>query len=315
MSSQSLYVGIDVASQELEVAVHGQRGSRSVANTSAGIAELVEQLRGLAPARIGLEASGGYEQEVFCALLAAGLPAVLLNARRVREFAQSMSIEAKTDRLDAHVIAQFCLVKQPPLCELASAEQAQLAALVREKAHCQRELDAARNRLRLCPEAVRAPRAEQVALYARLVKELGQQISALLRTADSLREPRAWLTSVKGVGDGLASVVLGRVPEASRLPGKAVASLVGLAPFADDSGKRRGVRTIRGGRGDVRKVSYMATLSAVRHNPWLREHYQGLLARGKVKKVALVACMRKLLLLLCTLLKEQRCDRNVAIAA
>lgn len=310
MSNQSLYVGIDVSSRELEVAVHGQRGSRTVANEPGAIAELVEWLRQRSPARVGLEASGGYEQELFCALLAADLPGVLLNPRHVREFAKSMSIEAKTDRLDAQVIAYFCSVKQPPLRPQSGPEQAQLAALVREKAHCQQRLDAARNRLRLCPSAVRGPREAEVAFFAGQVKELTAAIGALLRTAESLREPRRWLTSTKGVGDGLASAVLGRVPEAGRLPGKTVCALIGVAPFAADSGNHRGVRTIRGGRSDVRKVLYMATLSAVRHNPWLREHYQGLLVRGKAKKLALVACMRKLLLLLCTLLREQRCDRN-----
>ena len=294
--SQPVFVGIDVAKDTVEVAC-SDATTRSFTNNEAGQAKLVRWLARKRVALLVLEATGGYEQSCAVALAAAGVPVSVLNPRQARDFARAMSKLAKTDRIDAVVLCEFAAVlhargHQPRA--LATPQQRELAAVVARRRQLVTMLVSERQRL-----AVAHVRAKPSidAVIELLLKQLADIDDDLQRT---LREHHADLSellqSVKGVGPTTASTLIAELPELGLLTRKQITSLVGLAPLNRDSGTFRGQRHIFGGRASVRRVLYVAALVASRFNPAIRACYERLVAAGKPKKVALVACMRKLLI-------------------
>jgi transposase len=264
------------------------------------------RLAALAPACVVLEATGGYERACAAALATAGLPVAVVNPRQVRDFAKATGQRAKTDRLDAAVLALFAERVGPQVRVLPDEAQADLAALLLRRRQLTDMLVAEKNRVPLARRAVRPSLKKHIAYLERELRiadtDLGEAIEAspLWRTQDDL------LQSVPGIGPVASQTLLADLPELGQLSRRAIAALVGVAPVAHDSGAMRGKRVIAGGRAGVRTVLYMATLAATRCNPVIRAHYQHLLAAGKAKKVALIACMRKLLTILNAMLRDQR---------
>ena len=306
--SDSVFVGIDVSSQTLEVASSNQAKTWQLPNDTGGLESLVSRLLESKPALVVLEATGGYEFETACALQAAGLAVAVVNPRTARDFARAMGALAKTDALDARMLAAFARVlHQHPERErfvkpLADAELQRLQALVLRRRQLVQMITSERQRMRVSHVAAR-PSIERVIDF--LKTELGDsdaEVAAHVQRHHA--ELAAALTSVPGIGAASVAVLLAELPELGKLDRRRVAALVGVAPLNRDSGQMRGQRSIWGGRADVRRTLYMATLTAVRHNPIVKTHYERLLAAGKRKKVALVACMRKLLTMLNAIAKQ-----------
>lgn len=306
--SDSVFVGIDVSSQTLEVASSAEVKTWQVVNDTAGIEQLAVQLTGLSPALVVLEATGGYEFEAACALQAAGLAVAVVNPRTARDFARAMGALAKTDALDARMLASFARVlHQHPERErfvkpLADAELQRLQALVLRRRQIVQMMVSERQRLRVSHAAAR-PSVERAIDFLKI--ELGDGEAEIATHVQRHHAAlAAALASVPGIGAASVAVLLAELPELGKLDRRRVAALVGVAPLNRDSGQMRGQRTIWGGRAGVRRTLYMATLTAVRYNPILKSQYQRLLAAGKRKKVALVACMRKLLTMLNAIAKH-----------
>lgn len=305
MNEADVFVGIDVAKVRLDVALHPSGETWTVPNDEAGIATLVAQLQQRRVALVVLEATGGLELSLLGALGAAALPAVAVNPRQVRDFAKALGRLAKTDRLDAQVLALFAARVRPALRPLPDQATQALSALVARRRQVVEMLTAEKNRRGQAPPAIQTDIAAHIAwLEARLAqldKELGQHLkqSPLWRAHDDL------LQSVPGVGPVLSRTLLADLPELGTLDRKQIAALVGVAPLNRDSGTLHGTRTCWGGRAAVRAVLYMATVAATRCNPVIQTFYRRLCTAGKAKKVALTACMRKLLTILNAMLKHK----------
>lgn len=289
------FVGIDVSKAWLDVATRPDGATWRAANDEPGIADLVARLVARAPALVVLEATGGLERAATAALALAGLPVVVVNPRQVRDFAKASGRFAKTDALDAAVLAHFADALRPTPRPLPDADAATLAAQVERRRQLVAMLTAERARLQQTPSAVRPRVAAHVTWLETELAALDHLIDALLQASPLWRARAALLLSVPGVGPVVTRTLLADLPELGQLPTKRLAALVGLAPFARDSGAWRGTRAIWGGRAHVRTALYMAALVAVRHNPVLHAFYERLLAAGKPHKVALTACMHKLL--------------------
>lgn len=289
------FVGIDVSGAWLDVAVRPGGEAWRCANDEAGVGALAGRLRALGPALVVLEATGGLERAAVAALALAGLAVAVVNPRQVRDFAKASGRLAKTDALDAAALAHFAQALRPEPRPLPDAAQQALAALVERRRQVVGMLTAERNRARQAQPAVRPRVEEHIRWLEQALADLDDELDRTLRASPLWREREPLLRGVKGVGPVVARTLLAELPELGRLSTKRLAALVGLAPLNRDSGAWRGSRAIWGGRGRVRAALYMATLSAVQHNPALREFYERLVARGKPKKVALVAGMHKLL--------------------
>lgn len=314
-----IFVGIDVASQTLEVFSSAEAHTWQVTNDSEGIEGLVNHLGQIKPELVVLEATGGYEFEAACALQASGFAVAVVNPRTARDFARAMGALAKTDALDARMLAAFARVlHQHPERErfvkpLADAEQQRLKALVLRRRQIVLMITSERLRIRLAHAAAR-PSIERVIEF--LKKELDDSdtdISAHVQRHHA--ELARLLSSVPGIGAASVSVLLAELPELGKLDRRRIAALVGVAAINRDSGKMRGQRSIWGGRAGVRCALYMATLAGVRFNPVLKAFYQRLLTAGKPKKVALVACMRKLLTILNAMAKHGSSWEPTALTA
>jgi transposase len=292
---QHVHVGIDVSKATLDVAVEPTREHWQVDNHERGIPQLVERLRRLQPERIVLEATGGYELAVLAALGCAELPVVAVNPRQVRQFAKAVGRLAKTDALDAQVLAQFAAVVKPALRPLPDAATRELAGLLARRRQLIEMQTAETTRLNQAVDLVRPEIREHLRWLDKRVAQLDRDLHDRLRHSPLWREKDDLLRSIPGVGPILSTTLLAEVPELGGVTHRQLSALVGVAPFNCDSGKWKGTRRIWGGRAAVRAVLYMATCAAVRHNPVVRALYQRLVAAGKRKKVALVACMRKLL--------------------
>jgi transposase len=304
-AAPAVFAGIDVSKAALDVALRPSGEHWRSANDEAGIAELVGRLRPLAPGLIVLEATGGLERLVVAALALAGVPLAVVNPRQVRDFAKATGRLAKTDALDAAVLAHFAEAIHPEPRPLPDAASQALAALVERRRQVVGMLTAEKNRYQQALPSVRAKVAAHIAWLEQALKELDTELDQILRASPLWRERDQLLRSVPGVGPTVALTLLAHLPELGSGSVKRVATLVGLAPLNRDSGAWRGSRAIWGGRRQVRAALYMAALVGVRHNPVLRSFYQGLLARGKPKKVALTACMHKLLTILHAVLRDQ----------
>ncbi len=300
-----MFVGIDVSKARLDVALRPSGEAFTVPHAPEGIAALVARLQACRPTLIVLEATGGLEQPLVVALAAAPLPVVVVNARQVRDFARATGRLAKTDTLDARILAHFAEAVQPQVRPLPDPAQQALAALVARRTQLVEMIVAERNRLaRARDAAVRADIATHLAFLedrrGRVERELGQVVQA----HSALRLRFDLLVSVPGVGPVVALTLLSALPELGTLPRRPLSALVGVAPLNRDSGQGHGPRGIWGGRATVRRVLYVAALVGSRHNPVLRRFYLRLRAAGKPAKVALVACMRKLVILLNAILRS-----------
>lgn len=302
-----VFVGVDVAQAELVVHVLPSEATTTVANDAAGLTSLVTSLQSLAPTRIVLEATGGLEIPLVATLAHAGLPVVVVNPRQVRDFAKATGQLAKTDALDARILARFAAAIQPPVRPVRDADAQRLGALVVRRRQLLEMLGAERQRRHQARDSRLARRiAAHVTWLERALRDVETELRATVRASPVWREHEALLTSVPGIGPVTAQTVLAELPELGQVGPRQIAALVGVAPFAWESGTLRGKRAIRGGRAPVRRVLYMATLVAVRRNPILTAFYQRLRARGRPAKVALVAAMRKLLTILNAMLRDRR---------
>ena len=300
------YVGIDVAKDRLDVVLRPTGEYLGTTNDERGIKAVVRHLRKQEEiALVVLEATGGLEQPVAAALALAGVPVAIVNPRQVRDFAKAVGRLAKTDRIDAAVLAHFAQAIRPEARPLANEQARELAAVLLRRRQLLAMITAEGNRVRTAPKTV----GRRIEAHLRwLRKELTRANEDLART---VRESPVWrekddlLRSVPGVGPTLSATLLAELPELEHLDRRWLAALVGVAPLNRDSGTLRGIRTVWGGRSGVRTTLYMATLSATRHNPAIREFYGRLCAKGKPKKVALTACMRKLLAILGAVLRNR----------
>lgn len=307
MSSVPTYVGIDVAKAEAAVAVRPSGQAWTVALEEPDLTHLVTQLATLAPTRIVLEATGGYEVPLASALAAAGLPVVVVNPRQVRDFAKATGRLAKTDGIDAQVLALFAERVPLPLRPWPDPALQGLVALVARRRQLVEMLVAERHRRsQMRDSAVRHEIAQHIRWLERRLSQTTRDIGRLLETTPAWRVKENLLRSVPGIGPTTAAVLIAELPELGDLTRRQIAALAGVAPFNRDSGTLRGTRHIWGGRVGVRGALYMAALVAARHNPAIRAFYQRLLALGKKPKVALTAAMRKLLTILNAMVKHQQ---------
>ena len=305
MEQESTCVGIDVAKAQVDVAVRPTGQTWTITYDDAGVQELVSQLKTLEPALVLLEATGGLELPMVVALATAALPVVVVNPRQVRDFAKATGTLAKTDTLDAAVLAHFADAIRPDVRPLRDAETQVLASLVARRHQVVAMLVSEKNRLRRAISAVR-PRVEaHIAWLEQELEDLDQGLRQTLRQSPLWREKDDLLRTVPGVGEQLSLTLLAYLPELGTLDRRQVAALVGVAPFNRDSGTLRGKRTVWGGRARLRAVLYMGALVASQYNPVIRDFYRRLLAAGKPKKLALTACMRKLLVILNSMLKHR----------
>src|SRR5512138_2105136 len=302
----SSYVGIDVSKDRLDVAVLDENREKQVSNTQAGIAELVAWMLALQPELIVVEATGGYQRSVVEALFHAGLSVAVVNPSRVRQFARARGLLAKTDKLDAFVLAEFGKTMQPRRYAGKTEAEKQLSALLVRRKQIEEMLKAEQNRLRTTLPSLKSSVEQVMAVLKEQKKRLDEQIQEFLKQQKSWQEQSEILSSAPGVGLVTTATLLAELPELGKMDRKKIAALVGVAPMNYDSGKKRGYRKTKGGRADVRSVLYMATLVATRRNPVIQAQYQQLLKRGKEKKVALTACMRKFLTILNAMQRDQQ---------
>lgn len=315
MSDHPTFVGIDVSKAQLDVALRPAQDQATFTHDDAGLQALSARLAAVQPTLIVLEATGGLERPVVRALVAAGLPVIVANPRHVRDFAKATGQLAKTDRLDARVLARFAEAVRPALRPHPDAATAALAELLARRRQLLDMLTAEQQRL----SRAAAPVQRRIQAHVRwLTKELARVDEDL---DDAIRQSPIWqaqdtlLQSVPGIGPVMSRTLLADLPELGTLNRKQIAALVGVAPFPRDSGTLRGHRTVWGGRAPVRATLYMATLVAVKWNPPIRAFYRRLRAAGKRPKVALVACMRKLLTILNTMMKHQTSWRAIPAPA
>ena len=309
MEGEARFVGIDVSKAQLDVAVRPTGKRWVLPYDETGIEGLIPQIVDLEPALVLLEATGGLELPLVAALAAAALPVVVVNPRQVRDFAKATGTLAKTDTLDAGVLAHFADAVRPEVRPLKDAETQVLNSLTARRHQVMTMLVSEKNRLgtasgAVSPRAV-SPRIEaHIAWLEQELSDLDKGLRQTLRQSPVWREKDDLLRTVPGVGPQLSLTLLAHLPELGTLDRKQIAALVGVAPYNRDSGTRRGKRAVWGGRSRVRAVLYMGALVASRHNPAIRDFYQRMLAAGKPKKVALVASMRKLLVTLNAMLKH-----------
>jgi len=292
------YVGIDVAKETLEVCIRPDNTRRTFSNDEAGRSEMARLCAKMKPALIVLEASGGYEVPVVEALALRSLKVVVINPRQVRDFAKALGKLAKTDVIDAEMIARFGETIRPEVRPLKDKDMQQLQALIARRRQLVEMLTEEKNRLSTASSWTRPDIEAHIEWLTLGIDKAGKDISALIKKTPLWREKEDLLTTFKGIGPVNACTLLARLPELGKLDRKKIAALAGLAPVNRDSGKYRGRRMIFGGRADVRTALYMAALSAVRHNPVIKAFYERLIHAGKLRKVALTACMHKILLIL-----------------
>jgi transposase len=298
MADPTCFVGIDVAKATLDLAVRPPGDTWQVPNEDPAMPALVTRLRALAPTRIVLEATGGYEHAVVAALAAAGLPVVFANPRQVRDFGRACGQLAKTDRIDAALLALFAERVRPELRPLPDAAAQALEALLTRRRQLLEMLTAERNRLGVAQGPIRRDIARHIRWLEKRVTDVDRDLTAAIEASPVWRATEDLLRTVPGIGPVVSRTLLGELPELGQLDRKQIAALVGVAPHARDSGTLRGKRLVWGGRASVRAVLYMGALVAAQYNPVIRAFYQRLRTAGKPAKVALTACMRKLLIIL-----------------
>jgi transposase len=306
MAEENVFIGIDVSKAWLDVAVDPTGEYWRCENKELAIFELSTRLARLEPKCIVVEATGGYEAQLVNLLCAANLPVARVNPGRVRRFAQGLNWLAKTDKIDAKLLARFAEKANPRLTKLPNEQEKRLAALVKRRKQVLDMLVSEHNRLETADADVLPYIHNSMTMLQNQLDELDQAIRSLIDNTPDLKGKKDLLLSVPGVGEVTASTLASQLPELGTCDRKEIATLVGVAPFSRDSGKKRGKRVIKGGRPAIRSVLYMATLSATRYNPVIKNFYDRLIHNGKESKVALVACMRKLLTILNAMIRDHR---------
>jgi transposase len=300
------FVGIDVSKSRLDIAVRPAGNRWSVANIEGEIAKVVETLSAASPQVIVIEATGGLEVPIVAALSQAGLPVVVVNPRQVRDFAKAVGRIAKTDRIDAEILAHFGEAVKPELRCLKDEETQTLTALVTRRRQVIEMLTAEKNRLGISPKVVHKDIKQHIDWLQARLEDINRQLTATVRQSPVWREQDDLLRSVPGVGQVLSLSLITGLPELGTLSRRQIAALVGVAPLNRDSGLFRGKRIVWGGRAHIRSVLYMAALSASRTNPAITRFYRRLIQAGKKPKVALTACMRKLLSIINAIMKTRK---------
>jgi transposase len=304
MSKEPVFVGIDVSQSSLDLAEHSSQKHWSFANEEAGIARVVNLLNELTPNLVVLEATGGIEIPLVSELMTAGLPVVVVNPRQVRDFARATGRLAKTDSLDAQIIARFAEAVRPELRPLPDATALEFSAIVTRRRQLQDMLTMEKNRFRTARKAVKSRIEAHIVWLKTELENTNRDLEQSIKQSPVWKEKDDLLQSVPGVGQATSCALIAGLPELGTLSRKQIANLVGVAPLNRDSGTLRGKRTIWGGRGHVRAALYMAALASTIHNPVIKDFYRRLVAAGKAKKAALVACMHKLLLILNSMVKH-----------
>jgi transposase len=304
MSTHPLVVGIDVSKTHLDVALGSTGPLFQVPYTQEGLQTLANRLQGAT--LVVMEATGGLETRLIQFLTLAGFPTARINPRRVREFANATGTLAKTDRIDAHILAWYGEALHPPVTPVPDENRQRLEALITRRRQLIEMRVAEENRLASAPDVIRPSIQQHLEWLQEQISALDEEIGQLLQSVPDWAEKVEILQSVPGVGIVTAATLLAELPVLGQASHKEVAALAGVAPMNRDSGRRQGKRHITGGRPSVRQVLYMATIAAIRCNPVIRAFYRRLLAAGKEKKVALVACMRKLLTILNALLRKRQ---------
>jgi transposase len=299
------FIGIDVSKDRLDVCVRPTKQSFHVQNTDSGVEDLIVQLSKLSPVLIVLEATGRYHQFALGQLLGAGLPAIAINPKQSRDFARALGRLAKSDTIDADVLAEFAEKVRPPLRPLADEDTQQLQALCTRRRQLIVMLMAEQNRYHDAAKAVRPKIKKHIHWLEAELDDFDQELKKRIRSSPAWREKEDMLSSFKGVGNVTTHSLLAYLPELGTLGRRQIAAIVGVAPFNKDSGKHRGQRHIQGGRRRLRNILYMATLVAIRHNPTIRRFHQRLISAGKLPKVAIVACMRKVLTILNAMVRSK----------
>ena len=297
-------IGIDVGKEKLDVGVSGQKRVRVWANDEGGRVELREWVASQEAELVVVEASGGYEAAVVSELVEGGQAVAVVNPTRVRAFARAEGVLAKTDKIDAGVIARFGATMKPEPKARRDLSLLELNQWVTRRRQLVLMVTAEKNRMQTAPPAMQANIAKHIAWLQTEIEALEQQINQAIAANPRWSETAKRVESAPGVGSVTSSTLVADLPELGQLNRQKIAALVGVAPFNHESGKRRRQRRIFGGRTSVRSVLYMATLSAIRHNPVIQSFYERLIAKGKIKKVALTACMRKLLVILNAMVKN-----------
>lgn len=311
---EAKFVGVDVSKATLDFDCLPISAVQQFSNDAQGISALVRLLKDSGVERIVLEATGGYETAAAVALAAAGLPVVVMNPKRVRDFAKASGILAKTDRIDARVLASFGQVIAPPIRTLPDQTQRELAQLLDRRMQLVTMRAQEKTRLSAALAVAKNDIEQHIAWLDKRISSFDEDLSKRLRKEAIWKDKVTLLGSVPGIGKVSIFTLLARLPELGMLNRGQIAALVGIAPFNDDSGKRRGQRYIRGGRADVRCVLYMATLTAKRCNPAIKLFFDRLTAAGKPFKVAMTACMRKLLTIVNVMMKEQKTWKDSSTA-
>ena len=301
----SYFVGIDVSKDMLDVCVLPTGESFRLSNDQAGIAKLRKKLQPLSPERVVMEASGGYEEEAALTLRLAGMKVCVVNPLWVRNFAKADGQFAKTDKIDAGVIAKYGERMLPEVRELASEEVRDLDALVTRRRQLVQMITSEKNRMGVSARALRPGIQTHIDWMNQEVERIETGLDQAIKATAGWEEKVELYMSTPGVGPKTAHSLIAEVPELDRISAKQISALVGVAPYPRDSGKYKGTRRIRGGRISIRCMLYMATLSAIRCNPVIKAHYTQLRARGKLFKVAMVACMRKLLVILSAMARSK----------
>lgn len=304
MEQQSQWVGIDVSKASLDVCLRPCGKQFQVKNQASGIAQLVEQLQSFEIQQVVLEASGGLELEAAQALQQQGFAISIINPRQARDFAKASGKLAKTDRIDAAVLAHFGEAMQPAVTVLASANEQALQEAVTRRRQLVEMLTAEKNRQSSLRGKMRQSVDDHLKWLENCIREIDDEIEQLSQAHEQWRSRMTILKSVPGIGKVIATTLVAALPELGQVSDKRISALVGVAPLNRDSGKFRGSRTIWGGRANVRAALYMGALVAVQHNPVLNAFYTRLLSHGKAKKVALTACMHKLLRILNAMIRD-----------
>ena len=314
MSDNTLkVVGIDVSKAQLDVALSSTDECWSVANEAEGIAQLIKRLRRIKPQLVVLEPTGGYETRCTGELAAAGFAVAVVNPRQIRDFARATGTLAKTDRIDARVIAAFGVAVRPEVRPVEDEQAQELKALMARHGQLVQMIGAEKNRLHGAPKVLRKQIKKHIQWLERELRDTDNGLKQRIRHSPIWKERDDLLRSVPGVGPVTSQQVISDLPELGRLDRHKIAALVGLAPFNRDSGTLRGRRSVWGGRARVRAVLYMATISAIRCNPAIRAMYRRLIDAGKPPKVAITACMRKLLVTLNAIVRDGTAWRDVSM--
>lgn len=310
---QAECVGIDVSKDKLDVAILGQKTITQATNTKRGIAGLIRQMQKLNPKLIVVEATGGYEEALVLGLYEAGLSVALVSPQRVRQYAKASGLLAKTDSLDAHNLAEYGKNIQPRLFVAKSEAGRRLSGLVGRRKQLGEMQKAEKNRLRMANAEIGASIEKVIDCLRAEIKRLDEEIGRFMKEHADFGEQEKLLRSAKSIGPVTAATLLADLPELGKLDRKQIAALVGVAPINYDSGKKRGYRKTKGGRPEVRSVLYMSALSAIRYNPIIKIQYEQLVKRGKEKKVAITACMRKMLTILNAMMRDQLPFREIGM--